>query len=479
MKRNILISVQVLLLVLLVTAAGAEHLSNVPTAPTTVNTLKGATGVPASPTGSGFTYQGQLNTGSGPANGQYDFQFMLFDALTGGTQVGTTQTSTNVTVANGLFTLQIDFGVIFNGQARWLEIGVRPFNMGSYITLTPRQPITATPLAQGLMPGTIVNESRATAMFSIVNTGIGTGIVGSSSGGYGVFGNNTGASGGEGVHGESTGGHSIHGRSSNPAYDGVYGESTTNGIGVEGSATTNGIGVFGISSTGRGVFGTGTSGGTGVLGTSTGGVGVQGSSTSSYAVYGVTSSNSSAVYGYNNGTLAGEGVRGQSMSGDGVHGRSDNGNKSGLWGENTANGYGVSASTGGTGKAFYGVNTNASGWAGYFDGNVHSTGNLTKAYTAGTSNLAAPIAYASVNQGGTVNRATPNVTCAFDGANIKYLCTIAGETYTDQYVTIVTVNENNPYFASSVANTGQLEIRLYTTSGTLTQKRFHFVTYKP
>jgi hypothetical protein len=477
MKRNIFIGVQVLLLVLLVSAASAAPMSSISTAPAVVNTPKGVTEVggsaPSSPTGSGFTYQGQLNTGSGPANGQYDFQFLLFDALTGGTQVGTTQTSTNVTVANGLFTLQIDFGVIFNGQARWLEIGVRPFNTGSYVTLTPRQPITATPLAQSLMPGAIVNESRATAMFSIVNTGSGTGIVGSSTGGYGLMGVSTSS---EGVNGESTSGQGIHGRSSNPAYDGVWGENTTNGVGVGGSATTTGTGVFGLSSTGKGVMG---AGGTGVFGTSSSGVGVEGMSTSSYAVYGVISSNSSAVYGYNNGTLAGEGVRGQSMSGDGVHGRSDNVNKSGVWGENSTNGYGVSGSTGGTGKAFYGVNTNASGWAGYFDGNVHTTGNLTKAYTAGTSNLAAPIAYASVNQGGTLNRATPNVTCAFDGANIKYLCTIAGETYTDQYVTIVTVNENNPYFATSVANTGQLEIRLYTTSGSLTQKRFHFVTYKP
>src|SRR6476469_4053853 len=39
--------------------------------------------------GTGFTYQGRLNTSGGPADGQYDLQFSLYDALTGGNTVGT------------------------------------------------------------------------------------------------------------------------------------------------------------------------------------------------------------------------------------------------------------------------------------------------------------------------------------------------------------------------------------------------------
>ena len=98
--------------------------------------------------GTGFTYQGKLIDGGSPANGTYDLQFKLFDALTGGSQVGGTLTQTSVTVTNGLFTVQLDFGNVFNGTALYLEIGVRPGGSGgAYTTLAPRQPLTATPYA--------------------------------------------------------------------------------------------------------------------------------------------------------------------------------------------------------------------------------------------------------------------------------------------------------------------------------------------
>ena len=48
-----------------------------------------------------FTYQGQLQNASAPANGSFDFEFLLFDAVSGGTQVGSTLTRTGVAVANG------------------------------------------------------------------------------------------------------------------------------------------------------------------------------------------------------------------------------------------------------------------------------------------------------------------------------------------------------------------------------------------
>ena len=49
-------------------------------------------GSPLVSVGSGFTYQGQLKASGNPANGQYDFTFALYDALSGGTQVGSTVT---------------------------------------------------------------------------------------------------------------------------------------------------------------------------------------------------------------------------------------------------------------------------------------------------------------------------------------------------------------------------------------------------
>jgi hypothetical protein len=99
--------------------------------------------------GSAFTYQGRLTDAGSPANGTYDFQFILYDALTGGTQIGTTQAVNDLQVTNGLFTTTLDFGATaFDGNARWLEIGVRPgAATGTYTLLSPRQAVTATPYA--------------------------------------------------------------------------------------------------------------------------------------------------------------------------------------------------------------------------------------------------------------------------------------------------------------------------------------------
>ena len=76
--------------------------------------------------GTAFTYQGRLSDGGAPANGVYDFQFALYDAESAGTQVGSTIPKDDVTVTDGLFTVELDFGSIFDGTAFWLEIGVRP-----------------------------------------------------------------------------------------------------------------------------------------------------------------------------------------------------------------------------------------------------------------------------------------------------------------------------------------------------------------
>ncbi len=96
-----------------------------------------------------FTYQGHLTGANGAVSGTCDFQFSLYDALTSGTQVGSTITSTNVIVSNGTFNVQLDFGATaFDGTDRYLEIAVRcPAGSGSYTTLAPRQTVTAAPYA--------------------------------------------------------------------------------------------------------------------------------------------------------------------------------------------------------------------------------------------------------------------------------------------------------------------------------------------
>jgi len=101
------------------------------------------------PVGTGFIYQGRLKEGGVPAHGAYDFQFSLFDAVGGGSQIGSTVTVDDVSVSNGLFTVQLDFGSVFDGTALWLEIAVRQgSSTGSYTPLGPRQPLMAAPYAQ-------------------------------------------------------------------------------------------------------------------------------------------------------------------------------------------------------------------------------------------------------------------------------------------------------------------------------------------
>ena len=96
-----------------------------------------------------FTYQGKLSDSGTPANSNYDFQFKLFDLLTGGTQQGTTVTLNSVAVTNGIFAVNLDFGAAaFSGADRFLEINVKPAGSpGGYQQLLPRQQITSTPYA--------------------------------------------------------------------------------------------------------------------------------------------------------------------------------------------------------------------------------------------------------------------------------------------------------------------------------------------
>lgn len=114
-------------------------------------TTSGATA--ATPLGSGFTYQGELQDGSGPVNGSCDFKFSLWDAAVNGNRVGQEQTLGAVAIADGRFTVLLNNADQFSpnpfdGQARWLQISVRcPAGGGAYTGLQPRQQLTAAPYA--------------------------------------------------------------------------------------------------------------------------------------------------------------------------------------------------------------------------------------------------------------------------------------------------------------------------------------------
>lgn len=105
----------------------------------------------AFPQGTEFRYEGQLSDGGSPANGSYQFEFTLWDSLSGGARaaVATLATPGAIPVSNGRFTVVLDFGPgAFTGATRWLELGVRTNNsVDPFTTVTPRQAIPTVPYA--------------------------------------------------------------------------------------------------------------------------------------------------------------------------------------------------------------------------------------------------------------------------------------------------------------------------------------------
>jgi hypothetical protein len=103
---------------------------------------------PPARAGSAFTYQGQLQFNGQPLTAECTFAFSLWDALSGGTQQGDIVELNDVVVTNGLFTVQLDFGGTALGAGpRWLQTALVCEGGPMYGTLSPRQPLTATPYA--------------------------------------------------------------------------------------------------------------------------------------------------------------------------------------------------------------------------------------------------------------------------------------------------------------------------------------------
>ncbi len=136
---------------------------------------------PATPLGRSFTYQGELSQSGNPVDGTVTLRFSLWDAAgtgdppTGGNPVGSSQIVTNVPVADGLFSVDVngggEFGTsAFSGEARWLQVEVcSDGSCTSTTVLGPRQPLTGTPYALGpwQLSGTNLSYTNG-------NVGIGT-----------------------------------------------------------------------------------------------------------------------------------------------------------------------------------------------------------------------------------------------------------------------------------------------------------------
>jgi len=147
---------------------------------------------PPPPVESKINYQGQLADSAGNAlDGTYNMEFLFYDSASGGSQVGSTITRSDVQVADGLFSVKLDVDQSdFNGQALWLEVRVEGEE------LTPRQQILPTPYALSLKPGADINGTVSGAILHAENA---------ASNGYGLRGDAIATSGPNyGVAGKST-----------------------------------------------------------------------------------------------------------------------------------------------------------------------------------------------------------------------------------------------------------------------------------
>ncbi len=136
------------------------------------------TAVPVLAQSTVFTYQGKLTDASLPANGNYDFEFKLFDTATvgTGTQQGATVTKDAVAVTAGIITVQLDFGAgVFSGPPRFLEIGVRQAGSpNTYTLLVPRQPVTSTPYAVRSLNSSVADTLSSACVGCVTSTQVGS-----------------------------------------------------------------------------------------------------------------------------------------------------------------------------------------------------------------------------------------------------------------------------------------------------------------
>lgn len=282
-----------------------------------------------------IAYQGQLKLGGALVNGNCDMAFRLYDAASGGNQVGSA-ISTTLGVNNGLFTTALSFGTgVFTGDARWLEIRVRcPSGAGAFVTLAPRQQLYGAPYAMTLRPGATISGTTANLLIA-QNYG---------SGRSAYFWN------------QATGSAAIRAENDNSAW-GVYALSTS-GVGVEGRST------FGTGIIGRREATTGTLPAIAGYSASTSGsaIGVLGQIESS-----APGGSSVGVRGINNGT-----------GGSGI----------GVWGSQAGSGWGVYGESP-SGRGVYGASTDGRGVFG------NSTNNVAGYFTSNGTSLNAPTVYAN------------------------------------------------------------------------------------
>lgn len=122
-----------------------------------------------------FTFQGFLKDGAAAANGNYDFEFRLFTAVSGGSQTGSTITKSGIFVENGVFSASLDFGSPqFPGADRFIEIRVKTSGGAGFSTLSPRQQIGSSPYSVLSLNSTNATQLGGVTATNYVQSGAST-----------------------------------------------------------------------------------------------------------------------------------------------------------------------------------------------------------------------------------------------------------------------------------------------------------------
>lgn len=102
----------------------------------------------STPLGTGFQFQATIADATGPVSGLRDLRLTLYDAADHGSIVAGPLVFDDIPVVGGYVVLELDFGDVFDGSARFLSIELRDgASSGPYMVLGPRQKLRAAPYA--------------------------------------------------------------------------------------------------------------------------------------------------------------------------------------------------------------------------------------------------------------------------------------------------------------------------------------------
>jgi hypothetical protein len=362
----------------------------------------------AAPLGAAFTYQGRLEDGREPANNLYDLTFTLHDDPVSVPSVGTYIILSAVPVTNGLFTVELnangEFGTnAFNGQARWLQIGVRTNSahvLNNFTFLSPRQSLTPAPMAlfaSRAAQAATANSAHTASTAQTAGSVAWANVSGLPAGFADGVDNDTTYSAGAGLTLSNANQFNVNFAGSGSANNIARSDHGHFGAQWIGASPSNGLSVLNSSASGTGLFGLAS----GTVGTN---YGVQGVTMSGWGagVYGRNKNSSTNAY---RASVQSAGVFGESQSVAGVAGLSDSdagvmgmsSRNAGVIGLSDAGNYGVwgysSKRTGvggnsDTGDGVFGYSDDGNGVHGFsFSGPglraMSGTGNLIEAYQDG------------------------------------------------------------------------------------------------